>query len=349
MKRKLTKQIIVGDVPVGGSSPITIQSMTNTITKNIESTVNQIKILEEYGCDISRSAINDYDDAKAIKIIKERTNIPFIADIQFDYRLAIAAVENGADCLRINPGNIGNKDRVRELTRCCEEYNVPIRVGVNSGSLHQKYLDKYGGVNSDSIVYSALDEVEFIESLGFYNMKLSLKSSDVNMSIESYKKISKLTDYPLHLGITEAGPAYIGTIKSAVGIGSLLSQGIGDTIRVSLTAPPEEEVRVGKEILKSLKLKTEGINIISCPTCARTKIDLIEIVKEAERKLEKINKNLTIAIMGCVVNGPGEAKEADIGIAGGNGQGLIFKKGEILKKVKEEDLLNELLLEIENM
>ncbi|WP_099203133.1 flavodoxin-dependent (E)-4-hydroxy-3-methylbut-2-enyl-diphosphate synthase [Miniphocaeibacter massiliensis] len=349
MERKITKQIMVGDVPVGGTSPITIQSMTNTITKDIDSTVNQILLLEKYGCDISRSAINDLDDAKAIKIIKEKTNIPFVADIQFDYRLAIAAVENGADCLRINPGNIGNKDRVREVTHCCEEYNVPIRVGVNSGSLHQKYLDKYGGVCVDSIVYSALDEVEFIESLGFYNMKLSLKSSDVNMSIGSYKKISEMTDYPLHLGITEAGPAYVGTIKSAVGIGSLLSQGIGDTIRVSLTAAPEEEIKVGKEILKSLGLRTEGVNIISCPTCARTKIDLISIVTEAEKVLENLNKNLNVAIMGCVVNGPGEAKEADIGIAGGNGQGLIFKKGEIVRKVKEEDLLKELIKEIENM
>lgn len=349
MKRKLTKQIFVGDVPVGGSSPITVQSMTNTITKDIDSTVNQILLLEKNGCDISRSAINDLEDAKAISIIKSKTNIPFIADIQFDYKLAIAAVENGADCLRINPGNIGNKDRVREVTHCCEEYNVPIRIGVNSGSLHQKYLDKYKGVNSDSIVYSALDEVNFIESLGFYNMKLSLKSSDVNMSIESYKKISELTDYPLHLGITEAGPSYVGTIKSAVGIGSLLSQGIGDTIRVSLTSAPEEEVRVGKEILKALKLRTEGINIISCPTCARTKIDLISIVKEAENYLNNINKNLTVAIMGCVVNGPGEAKEADIGIAGGNGQGLIFKKGKIIKKVEEKKLLEELIVEIEKM
>lgn len=349
MKRNLTKQIMVGDVPVGGTSPITIQSMTNTITKDVESTVGQILRLEKAGCDISRSAINDMDDAKAIKIIKEKTGIPFIADIQFDYRLAIAAVENGADCLRINPGNIGNKDRVREVTKYCEEYGVPIRVGVNSGSLHQEYIDKFGGVNADSIVHSALDEVEFIESLGFYNMKLSLKSSDVNMSIESYKKISEMTDYPLHLGITEAGPAYVGTIKSAVGIGSLLNQGIGDTIRVSLTADPVEEVYVAKEILKSLSLRTDGIDIISCPTCSRTKINLIDIVSEAEKLLKDSKKNLKVAIMGCVVNGPGEAKEADIGIAGGNGQGLIFKKGVIIKKTKEEDLLKELLKEIENM
>lgn len=349
MKRNKTKQIMVGDVPVGGSSPITIQSMTNTLTKDIDSTVKQILEFEHAGCNISRSAINDLEDAKSILEIKKRTNIPFIADIQFDYKLAIAAVENGADCLRINPGNIGDKNRVREVTRCCESYGIPIRIGVNSGSIHQEYIDKYNGVNSDSIVYSALDELEFIESLGFYNMKLSLKSSDVNMSIESYKKISKLTDYPLHLGITEAGPAFIGTIKSAVGIGSLLSQGIGDTIRVSLTANPVEEVRVGKEILKSLNLRTDGIDIISCPTCSRTKIDLINIVEKVEKALENTDKNLKVAIMGCVVNGPGEAREADIGIAGGNGQGLIFKKGVIVKKVREEELLNELLKEIESM
>ncbi|WP_055079143.1 flavodoxin-dependent (E)-4-hydroxy-3-methylbut-2-enyl-diphosphate synthase [Lagierella massiliensis] len=347
--RKNTKQIYVGDVPVGGTSPITVQSMTNTITRDIESTVNQIISLERCGCDIIRSAINNIDDAKAIPIIKRQIHIPIIGDIQFDYRLAIEAVKNGVDCLRINPGNIGNKERVREVVNFCKEYNVPIRVGVNSGSISQKFIDKYGGVNSDSLVYSCLEQVEFLESLGFYNMKLALKSSDVNMTIESYKKISELTNYPLHVGITEAGPKSTGIIKSAVGIGSLLSQGIGDTIRVSLTAPPEEEVIVGKEILKSLKLRTEGVNIVSCPTCARTNIDLIKIVEEAEERLKAVDKNITVAIMGCVVNGPGEAKEADIGITGGNGEGLIFKKGKIIKKVSEEFLLDELMNEIEKM
>lgn len=347
--RKNTKQIYVGDVPVGGTSPITVQSMTNTITRDIESTVNQIISLEQCGCNIIRSAINNIDDAKAIPIIKKQIHIPIIGDIQFDYRLAIAAVKNGVDCLRINPGNIGNKDRVREVVNCCKEYDVPIRVGVNSGSISQKFIDKYGGVNSDSLVYSCLEQVEFLESLGFYNMKLALKSSDVNMTIESYKKISELTNYPLHVGITEAGPKSTGIIKSAVGIGSLLSQGIGDTIRVSLTAPPEEEVIVGKEILKSLKLRTEGVNIVSCPTCARTNIDLINIVEEAEKRLKTVDKNITVAIMGCVVNGPGEAREADIGITGGNGEGLIFKKGKIVKKVSEEFLLDELMNEIEKM
>lgn len=347
--RNNTKQIFVGDVPVGGTSPITVQSMTNTITSDVERTVNQIISLEQCGCDIIRSAINNSDDAKAIPTIKRQIHIPIIGDIQFDYRLAIEAVKNGVDCLRINPGNIGNKERVREVVKSCKEYNVPIRVGVNSGSISQKFIDKYGGVNSDSLVYSCLEQVEFLESLGFYNMKLALKSSDVNMTIECYKKISKLTNYPLHVGITEAGPKSTGIIKSAVGIGSLLSQGIGDTIRVSLTAPPEEEVIVGKEILKSLKLKTDGVNIVSCPTCARTNIDLIKIVELAEERLKEVDKNITIAIMGCVVNGPGEAKEADIGITGGNGEGLIFKKGKIVKKVSEEFLLDELMNEIEKM
>lgn len=347
--RKNTKQIYVGDVPVGGTSPITVQSMTNTITRDIKSTINQIISLENCGCDIIRSAINNIDDAKAIPKIKEHIHIPIIGDIQFDYRLAIEAVKNEVDCLRINPGNIGNKDRVREVVNYCKEYDVPIRVGVNSGSISQKFIDKYHGVNSDSLVQSCLEQVEFLESLGFNNMKLALKSSDVNMTIESYKKISELTNYPLHVGITEAGPKSTGIIKSAVGIGSLLSQGIGDTIRVSLTAPPEEEVIVGKEILKSLKLKTEGVNIVSCPTCARTNIDLIKIVEEAEERLKLVDKNITVAIMGCVVNGPGEAKEADIGITGGNGEGLIFKKGKIVKKVSEEFLLDELMNEIEKM
>lgn len=347
--RNNTKQIFVGDVPVGGTSPITVQSMTNTITSDVERTVNQIISLEQCGCDIIRSAINNSDDAKAIPTIKRQIHIPIIGDIQFDYRLAIEAVKNGVDCLRINPGNIGNKERVREVVKSCKEYNVPIRVGVNSGSISQKFIDKYGGVNSDSLVYSCLEQVDFLESLGFYNMKLALKSSDVNMTIECYKKISKLTNYPLHVGITEAGPKSTGIIKSAVGIGSLLSQGIGDTIRVSLTAPPEEEVIVGKEILKSLKLKTDGVNIVSCPTCARTNIDLIKIVELAEERLKAVDKNITVAIMGCVVNGPGEAKEADIGITGGNGEGLIFKKGKIIKKVSEEFLLDELMNEIEKM
>lgn len=348
MKRKITKKIYVGNVPVVGGSPISIQSMTNTITKDIVSTVNQINRLANEGCDISRSAINDLDDVLAITKIKSLTTIPFIADIQYDYKLALLAVENGADCLRINPGNIGGKNRVREVVRACKDHNIPIRVGVNSGSVNQKFIDKFNGVNKESIVYSALDQVEFLESLNFDKIKISIKSSNVNVCVASYELLSSLCDYPLHLGITEAGPTFRGSIKSAVGLGIILSKGIGDTIRVSLTGDPVEEVKVAKEILRSLGLYKEGIDLISCPTCSRTKIDLISIVQQAEKELKHIDKKLKIAIMGCPVNGPGEAKEADLGIAGGNGKGLIFKKGKIIKKVEEKDLLKELIVEINN-
>lgn len=346
MKRKITKKIYVGNVPVGGGSPISIQSMTNTITKDVLSTVRQINAFTKEGCNISRSAINDLDDALAIPKIKSLTKIPFIADIQYDYKLALLAVENGADCLRINPGNIGGRKKVKEVVQACKFHNIPIRVGVNSGSVNQKFIDKFNGVNKESIVYSALDQVEFLESLGFFDMKISIKSSNVSMCVESYELLSSLCDYPLHLGITEAGPSFRGSIKSSVGLGIILSKGIGDTIRVSLTGDPVEEVKVGKEILRSLGLYRDGIDLISCPTCSRTKIDLINIVQKAEEELKHINKNLKIAIMGCPVNGPGEAKEADLGIAGGNGKGLIFKKGKIIKKVEEKDLLKELITEI---
>lgn len=340
---------MVGKVPVGGNSPITVQSMTNTITKDIASTVEQIRKLENAGCHIIRSAITDFDDAKAIKEIKNRINIPFIADIQFDYKLAIAAVEYGADCLRINPGNIGSENKVKEVVNCLKEYNIPIRIGVNSGSIKKEYLEKYGGVNENSMVYSALEHIRLLERLNYDNMKLSLKASSVPLSIKTYCKMSEEVNYPLHLGITEAGPPWRGTIKSAVGIGTLLSMGIGDTIRISLTGDPVEEVKVGREILRSLNLLEEGVEIISCPTCGRTKIGLIDLVEEAEKRLEGIKKPLKVAIMGCPVNGPGEAREADIGIAGGNGEGLIFKKGVVLKKVKEESLIDELIKEIENL
>lgn len=349
MGRKCTKMIMVGKVPVGGNSPITVQSMTNTITKDIASTVEQIRKLENAGCHIIRSAITDFDDAKAIKEIKNRINIPFIADIQFDYKLAIAAVEYGADCLRINPGNIGSENKVKEVVNCLKEYNIPIRIGVNSGSIKKEYLEKYGGVNENSMVYSALEHIRLLERLNYDNMKLSLKASSVPLSIKTYCKMSEEVNYPLHLGITEAGPPWRGTIKSAVGIGTLLSMGIGDTIRISLTGDPVEEVKVGREILRSLNLLKEGVEIISCPTCGRTKIGLIDLVEEAEKRLEGIKKPLKVAIMGCPVNGPGEAREADIGIAGGNGEGLIFKKGVVLKKVKEESLIDELIKEIENL
>lgn len=349
MERKITKKIYVGNVPVGGGSPISIQSMTNTITKDVVATVNQINEFAKEGCNISRSAVNDLDDALAIRKIKSLTTIPFIADIQYDYKLAILAAENGADCLRINPGNIGGRKKVKEVVECCKYHNIPIRVGVNSGSVNQKFIDKFNGVNKESIVYSALDQVEFLESLNFDQIKISIKSSNVPICVESYELLSSLCDYPLHLGITEAGPSFRGTIKSSVGLGIILSKGIGDTIRVSLTGNPVEEVKVGKEILRSLGLLKDGIDLISCPTCSRTKIDLINIVEQAEKELRHIKKNLKIAIMGCPVNGPGEAKEADLGIAGGNGKGLIFKKGQIIKKVEEKDLLKELINEINKL
>lgn len=349
MERKKTKKIMVGNVAVGGDSPITVQSMINTSTKDVQNTIKQIRELEDVGCHIVRGAITDFDDAKAIKEIKENTSIPFVADIQFDYRLAIAAVENGADCLRINPGNIGSEIRVKEIVKVCKEYGVPIRIGVNSGSIKKEYLDRYGGVNEDSMVYSALEQIRLLENLNYDNMKISLKASSVPLTIKSYQKISNIIDYPLHLGVTEAGPVGRGTIKSAVGIGTLLSMGIGDTIRISLTGDPEEEVKVGREILRSLGLLKEGIELISCPTCGRTNIDLVKLVSRAEEELKHINKPLKVAIMGCPVNGPGEAKEADIGIAGGKGEGIIFKKGKIIKKVKEEHLIDELIKGIESL
>ena len=347
--RNKTKKIMVGDVPVGGGSPISVQSMTNTETKDVVNTVNQIKKLEKAGCDIIRAAITDLEDAEAIKHIKKQITIPFIADIQYDYRLAIAAVEKGADCLRLNPGNIGSKARVQEVVNICKDRQIPIRIGVNSGSIKKEYLEKYKGVNENSMVYSALEHVKILEDLNFEDIKISLKASNVPLTIKTYEKMSEKVDYPLHLGVTEAGPIWRGTVKSAVGIGTLLSMGIGDTIRISLTGDPVEEIRVGREILRSLNLLNEGVEVISCPTCGRTKIDLIDLVERAEKGLEGIKKPLKVAIMGCPVNGPGEAREADIGIAGGKGEGLIFKKGKVVKKVKEEFLIDELLKEIKSL
>ncbi len=349
INRKETKKVYVGNVPIGGNSFISIQSMTNTNTKDVKSTVSQIKKLENAGCDIIRMAVNDIEDAAALREIKKEINIPIISDIQFDYKLALAACENESDAIRLNPGNIGASWKVKEVVEACKFHNIPIRVGVNSGSVKQEFLDKFNGVNASSICYSALEEIELLEKNNFNDIAVSLKASSVNLTIESYRKFSEMSNYPLHLGVTEAGSPKKGIVKSAIGIGTLLAEGIGDTIRVSLTSDPFDEVIAGKDILKALDLKREGIDLISCPTCARTKVDLIEIVNKAEEKLYSMDKNLKVAIMGCPVNGPGEAREADIGIACGHGEGLIFSKGEIIKKVPEDMLLSELLSEIEKI
>ena len=349
MKRKITKKIRVGDIYIGGDSPITVQSMTNTQTSDIESTLLQLHQLEEAGCDIIRMSVTTKEDAMAIDKYKQNTKMPIIADIQFDYKIALEAINSGIDGLRINPGNMGNKDKIKEIVNACKKNQLSIRLGVNSGSLSKEFLKKYNGVNEYSMVESAMEQVKILEEIDFNDIKISLKSSSVPLTINSYSLISEKVDYPLHLGVTEAGTSFRGTIKSSVGIGSLLSMGIGDTIRVSLTSNPVEEVKVGKEILKSLGLLKEGLEFISCPTCGRTNIDLISLAKEVEKRLENIKKPLKVAVMGCAVNGPGEAREADIGVAGGDGEGLIFKKGVIIKKVPEENLLEELLKEIEKL
>ncbi|KAJ51562.1 (E)-4-hydroxy-3-methylbut-2-enyl-diphosphate synthase [Clostridium tetanomorphum] len=349
MERIKTKKIKVGNLYVGGDSPISVQSMTNTDTRNVDKTVEQIKALEKAGCHIVRCAVPDEEAAKAIKHIVSRIDVPLVADIHFDYRLALQSIENGVAALRINPGNIGNINRVREVAERAKEKNIPIRIGVNSGSLDKELLKKYGKVCPEALVESAMQHVRILEEVNFSDIVISIKSSNVMQMIDSYRLISKQVEYPLHLGVTEAGTLWRGTIKSSIGIGTLLSEGIGDTIRVSLTGDPIEEIKTGREILKALGLLNGGVEFISCPTCGRTQINLIEIAKEVEKRLEGVEKNIKVAVMGCIVNGPGEAREADIGIAGGKGEGLIFKKGKIVKKVKEENLLQELLKEIENM
>lgn len=349
MERVKTKKIKVGNIYIGGDSPISLQSMTNTDTRNIDKTVEQILALEKAGCEIIRCAVPDEEAADAIKGIVKRINIPLVADIHFDYRLALKSMENGVSALRINPGNIGSRDRVFEVAKMAKDKNIPIRIGVNSGSLDKELLRKYGGVCPEALVESALQHVKILEEVNFYDTVISIKSSNVIHMIDSYRSISKKVDYPLHLGVTEAGTPWRGAIKSSIGIGTLLAEGIGDTIRVSLTGDPIEEIKTGKEILKSLGLSHKGLEFVSCPTCGRTEINLIKIAEEVEKKLEGMDKNIKVAVMGCIVNGPGEAKEADIGIAGGKGEGLIFKKGEIIKKVKEEELVTELFKEIEKM
>ncbi|MPQ32297.1 flavodoxin-dependent (E)-4-hydroxy-3-methylbut-2-enyl-diphosphate synthase [Clostridium estertheticum] len=349
MEARKTKKIKIGNLYIGGDSKIAVQSMTNTDTRDVEATIKQILELEEVGCDIVRCAVPDMVAAEAIKDIMKGIHIPLVADIHFDYRLALKVIENGVSKLRINPGNIGNIDRIKLVADAAKAKGIPIRIGVNSGSLEKNILKKYGHVCAQALVESALKHVEILESLNFYDIVISIKSSDVVMMIDCYKLLSGKVDYPLHLGVTEAGTTWRGTIKSSVGIGALLALGIGDTIRVSLTGDVVDEVKVGIEILKSLGYIDDGIKFISCPTCGRTQINLIKIANEVEKRLEFCNKNIKIAVMGCIVNGPGEAREADIGIAGGDGVGLIFKKGEIIKTVKEEDLVEELIREVNNL
>ena len=348
MRREETKVVQIGNCKIGGGNPIAIQSMTNTKTEDVEATVAQILALEAAGCDIIRCAVPTMEAAEALTEIKKRIHIPLVADIHFDYRLAIAAIEHGADKIRINPVNIGDVSRVREVVEKAKEYNVPIRVGVNSGSLEKHLVEKYGGVTAEGIVESALDKVRMIEEMGYDNLVVSIKSSDVMMCVKAHELIAEQCPYPLHVGITESGTILSGNIKSSVGLGIILYEGIGDTIRVSLTGDPLEEIKSAKLILKTLGLRKGGIEVVSCPTCGRTKIDLIGLANQVENMVADIPLDIKVAVMGCVVNGPGEAKEADIGIAGGIGEGLLIKKGEIVKKVKEEELLDTLRNELLN-
>lgn len=349
INRKKTRQINVGGVKVGDSAPISVQSMTNTDTRDVDATVSQIKRLEEAGCEIVRAAVPDKASAEALGGIKRQINIPLIADIHFDHRLALEAVKQGVDCLRINPGNIGDKRKIEAVVSACKERNIPIRIGVNAGSIEKDLLKKYGHPTPAAMVESALRHIRILEDLKFFDIKASLKASNVVNTIEAYRLISKKTDYPLHIGISEAGPLFSGAIKSAVGLGILLSEGIGDTIRVSLTADPVKEVEAAYEILKSLGLRKRGVNIISCPTCGRLEIDVIKLASEVEQRLSHIKEAIDVSVLGCVVNGIGEGREADIGIAGGRGIGIVFKHGKVMKKVKEKDLADLLVTEVEEM
>ena len=342
-----TKEVKIGNRVIGGGNPILIQSMCNTKTQDVEATVAQILELEKAGCDIIRVAVPDMDAAKALSEIKKQIHIPLVADIHFDYRLAIAAIENGADKIRINPGNIGSIDRIKAVVEAAKAENIPIRVGVNSGSLEKNLVEKYGGVTAEGLVESALDKVKIIEDLGYDNLVISIKSSDVMMCVKAHELIADKTEHPLHVGITEAGTVTAGNIKSACGLAMILSQGIGDTIRVSLTGAPIEEIKSAKLILRTLGLRKGGIEVVSCPTCGRTQIDLIGLANKVENMVEEFSDlNIKVAVMGCVVNGPGEAKEADLGVAGGIGEGLLIKHGEIVKKLPEDQLLNALREEL---
>lgn len=344
--REHTKTIQIGNVKIGGGNPVAIQSMTNTRTEDVVATVEQIRRLEAAGCEIVRCTVPTLEAAEAIREIKKQIRIPLVADIHFDYKMAIAALENGADKIRINPGNIGGEDKVKAVVEAARERNVPIRVGVNSGSLEKQLVDKYHGVTAQGLVESALDKVHMIEAIGYDNLVISIKSSDVMMCVRAHELLAEKTEYPLHVGITESGTVVSGNIKSAVGLGLILYQGIGDTIRVSLTGDPAEEIKSAKLILKTLGLRKGGIEVVSCPTCGRTKIDLIGLANQVENMVADIDLDLKVAVMGCAVNGPGEAKEADIGIAGGEGEGLLIKKGEIIRKVPENELLGVLREEL---
>lgn len=348
MYREHTKVIQIGDRKIGGGNPVLIQSMTNTHTEDVEATVAQILRLEAAGCEIIRCTVPTMEAAEALAEIKKQIHIPLVADIHFDYKMAIAAMENGADKIRINPGNIGSIDRIKAVVDTAKERNIPIRIGVNSGSLEKELVSKYGGVTAEGLVESALDKVRIIEELGYDNLVVSIKSSDVMMCAKAHELIAEKCIYPLHVGITEAGTLYSGNIKSSIGLGIILSQGIGDTIRVSLTGDPVEEVKTAKLVLRTLGLRKGGIEVVSCPTCGRTQIDLIGLANKVETMVAGIPLDIKVAVMGCVVNGPGEAKEADIGIAGGKGEGLLIKKGEIVKKLPEDQLLDALKEELLN-
>ena len=348
MEKRITKEVHIGNRVIGGANPILIQSMTNTKTEDVAATVAQIQKLRKAGCDIIRCAVPTMEAAKALGEIKKQIEIPVVADIHFDYKLAIAAMENGADKIRINPGNIGSVERVKAVVDVAKERNIPIRVGVNSGSLEKELVEKYHGVTAEGIVESALDKVKMIEDMGYDNLVVSIKSSDVMMCVKAHELIADKTNHPLHVGITEAGTIISGNIKSSIGLGLILSQGIGDTIRVSLTGDPVEEIKSAKLILRTLGLRQGGIEVVSCPTCGRTQIDLIGLANQVETMVAEFPLDIKVAVMGCVVNGPGEAKEADLGVAGGIGEGLIIKKGEIYKKVPEGELLDALRYELEN-
>ena len=348
MDRKQTKEVKIGDRIIGGGHPIAIQSMTNTRTEDVAATVEQIGRLTKAGCEIIRCAVPTMEAAEALTEIKKQISIPLVADIHFDYKLAIAAISHGADKIRINPGNIGSADRVRAVVDAAKERNVPIRVGVNSGSLEKELVEKYHGVTAEGIVESALDKVKLIEDMGYDNLVISIKSSDVMMCVKAHELISEKTNHPLHVGITEAGTLISGNIKSSIGLGLILNQGIGDAIRVSLTGDPVEEIKSAKLILRTLGLRKGGIEVVSCPTCGRTKINLIELANQVETMVSEFPLDIKVAVMGRVVNGPGEAKEADIGIAGGIGEGLIIRHGEVIRKVPEDRLLSELRHELEN-